>query len=200
MANELSVERRKAQIMVSYAMDNITKETQKVLQEYLQEKHFESLAKIIAYLELDYTKADEFLQAYDYDTRDKIFELSRKFHKTDEAVVAEADHIVKTAGVSCDDDFQIIKENLPAGGRDFAKDAVHNFRTTTPVLKPELDKCLFEIKDIVYLRDLDIQNFCVIWISDKLQQSLDMNQKRSRIKYSATCPNELQKCSKTILK
>ena len=99
--------------MVSYAMDNITKETQKVLQEYLQNKHFESLAKIIAYLELDYTKADEFLQAYDYDTRDKIFELSRKFHKTDEAVVAEADHIVKTAEVSCDDDFQIIKTSLP---------------------------------------------------------------------------------------
>ena len=31
MTNELSVERRKAQIMVSYAMDNITKETQKAL-------------------------------------------------------------------------------------------------------------------------------------------------------------------------
>ena len=50
MTNELSVERRKAQIMVSYAMDNITKETQKALRDYLQEKHFESLAKIIAYL------------------------------------------------------------------------------------------------------------------------------------------------------
>ena len=176
MANELSVERRKAQIMVSYAMDNITKETQKVLQEYLQEKHFESLAKIIAYLELDYTKADEFLQAYDYDTRDKIFELSRKFHKTDEAVVAEADHIVKTAGVSCDDDFQIIKENLPAGGRDFAKDAVHNFRTTTPVLKPKLDKCLFEIKDIVYLRDLDIQ---------KLLRDMDQRQIAAILRYES---------------
>ncbi len=157
MENELSVERRKAQIMVSYAMDNITKETQNALFYYLQEKHIESLAKIIAYLELDYTRVDELLQTYDYDTRDKIFELSRKFHKTDEEVVVEADHIVESSGVSCDDDFQIIKENLPASGKDFAKEAVHNFRATTPVLKSKLDKCIFEIKDIIYLRDIDIQ-------------------------------------------
>ena len=176
MANELSDERRKAQIMVSYAMDNITKETQKVLQEYLQEKHFESLAKIIAYLELDYTKADEFLQIYDYETRDKIFELSKKFHKTDEAVVDEADYIVKTAGVSCDDDFQIIKENLYIGGSDFAKNAVHNFRTTTPVLKTKLDKCLFEIKDIVYLRDRDIQ---------KILRDMDQQQIATILKYES---------------
>lgn len=176
MANELSIERRKAQIMVSYAMDNITKETQKALFDYLQEKHLESLAKIIAYLELDYTKTDEFLQFYDYDTRDKIFELSRKFHKTDEEVIVEADHIVKSAGVSCDDDFQIIKGNLPTSGSDFAKEAVHNFRETTPVLKSKLDKCLFEIKDIIYLRDIDIQ---------KILRDVDQQQIAAILRYES---------------
>lgn len=176
MENKFTVERRKAQIMVSYAMDNITKESQKALLEFLQAKHFECLAKIIAYLELDYTRVDELLQTYDYDTRDKIFELSRKFHKTDEAVVNEADHIVRSAGVSCDDDFQIIKENLPASGRDFAKEAVHNFRARTPVLKSELNKCLFEIKDIVYLRDIDIQ---------KILRDVDQHQIAAVLRYES---------------
>ncbi len=157
MTNELSVERRKAQIMVSYAMDNISKETQKALREYLQEKHFESLAKIIAYLKLDYTEADELLQAYDFDTRDKIFVLSKSYQKTDSTVIDEANHIVTSSGVTCDDDFQIIKESLPASGKDFAKTAVQDFRTTTPILKQKLDKCLFDFKDLVYLNDTAVQ-------------------------------------------
>ncbi|EID84132.1 Flagellar motor switch protein [Treponema sp. JC4] len=157
MTDDLSVESRKAQIMVSYAMDNITKETQKVLREYLQHKHLESLAKVIAYLELDSTEADELLQMYDYDTRDKIFECSKQFQKTDDSVIAEADHVVKSAFINCEEDYQIIKENLPATGRDFSEKAVHDFRAKTPVLKEKLDKCVFNIEDIVYLKDRDIQ-------------------------------------------
>lgn len=157
MSDDLSVKSRKAQIMVSCAMQNITKEIHKVLREYLQQKHLDSLAKVIAYLELDSTQADEVLQVYDYDTRNKILARSRQFSKRDESVIAVADHIVKTTFINCDEDYQIIKENLPATGRDFSKKAVHEFRTTTPVLKEKLDKCVFNIEDIVYLKDRDVQ-------------------------------------------
>lgn len=157
MTDDLSAESRKAQIMVSYAMDNITKETQKVLREYLQQKHLDSLAKVIAYLKLDSTEADEFLQIYDYETRDKIFARSKQFQKTDDSVIAEADYVVKSAFINCEEDYQIIKENLPATGREFSEKAVHDFRATTPVLKEKLDKCVFNIEDIVYLKDRDVQ-------------------------------------------
>ncbi len=157
MSDDLSVKSRKAQIMVSCAMQNITKEINKVLREYLQQKHLDSLAKVIAYLELDSTQADDFLKIYDNDTRDKIFARSKQFQKTDDSVIAEADHVVKSAFINCEEDYKIIKDNLPATGREFSEKAVHDFRATTPVLKKKLDKCVFNIEDIVYLKDRDIQ-------------------------------------------
>ena len=157
MTDNLSVESRKAQIMVSYAMDNITKETQKVLREYLQQKHLDSLAKVIAYLELDSTEADDFLKIYDNDTRDKIFARSKQFQKNDDYVITEVDHVVKSAFINCEEDYKIIKDNLPATGREFSEKAVHDFRATTPVLKEKLDKCVFNIEDIVYLKDRHVQ-------------------------------------------
>ena len=71
MEKDTTVTQKESQIMVSYAMDNITKASRTALSEYLQEKYLESFAKVVIYLGEDSEESHAFLQKLDNETKAK---------------------------------------------------------------------------------------------------------------------------------
>ena len=166
MEKNTTVAQKESQIMVSYAMDNITKAARKALSEYLQEKYLESFAKVVMYLGKDSEESQAFLQEQDDKTRTKILELTQHFHKTDPAVIAETEHIVTAANINLEDNYKVIKKHVPLAGSEFSEDAIHKFRAQTPIFRQKLNSCLFEIENLKYLSNREIQ---------KLLRDIDRN-------------------------
>ena len=157
MEKDTTVTQKESQIMVSYAMDNITKASRKALSEYLQEKYLESFAKVVIYLGEDSEESHAFLQKLDNETKAKVLELAQHFHKTDPAVIAEAEHIVTAANINLEDNYKVIKKHVPLAGSEFSEDAIHKFRAQTPIFRQKLNSCLFEIENLKYLSNREIQ-------------------------------------------
>lgn len=157
MEKNTTVAQKESQIMVSYAMDNITKAARKALSDYLQDKYLESFAKVVTYLGEDSEESHAFLQKLDDETKAKVLELAQHFHKTDPAVIAEAEHIITNANINLDDDYKVIKKHIPLAGSAFSEDAIHNFRVQTPIFQQKLNSCLFEIENLKYFSNREIQ-------------------------------------------
>lgn len=166
MEKNTTTAQKESQIMVSYAMDNITKASRKALSEYLQEKYLESFAKVVIYLGEDSEESHAFLQKLDNETKAKVLELAQHFHKTDPAVIAEAEHIVTAANINLEDNYKVIKKHVPLAGSEFSGDAIRNFRAQTPIFQQKLNSCLFEIENLKYLSNREIQ---------KLLRDIDRN-------------------------
>lgn len=154
---EYEVECKKAQFLVTSAMDDITKATKKVLQDYVHNQYLISFAKVIAYLGFESEESQDLLEEMDYETREKVKKLSKDFKKSDETVTKEIDHIVTASGINLEPDFQIIKDNILATGKTFADDAIYNFKSETPVFTRKIEDCLFDFADIKYLDNLSMQ-------------------------------------------
>ena len=157
MKDKITVEAAKAQDMVSNAIDGITRATKKVLIEYLYMGYLKNMAKAVAYLEIDDSQVDDILQSFEPDVRKKIMKLAPGYKKDDNQVISEVEHIIDTEGISFENDYQIIKENLPMTGQNFAKQAVENFRHETPIFQKKLDDCIFDFEDILLLNVRAIQ-------------------------------------------
>ena len=166
MEKDTTVTQKESQIMVSYAMDNITKASRIALSEYLQEKYLKSFAKVVIYLGEDSEESHAFLQKLDNETKAKVLELAQHFHKTDPAVIAEAEHIITAANINLEDNYKVIKKHVPLAGSEFSGDAIHKFRAQTPIFRQKLNSCLFEIENLKYLSNREIQ---------KLLRDIDRN-------------------------
>ena len=157
MKNKKTIDAGKAQNMVLCTMDDITRASKKVLIEYLYQGYLKTMAKALAYLEIDDSQVDDILQSFEPDVRKKIMKLAQSYKKDDDQVISEVEHIIDTEGMSFENDYQIIKENLPMTGQDFAKQAVENFRRETPILQEKLNRCIFDFEDILLLNVRAIQ-------------------------------------------
>ena len=157
MKNTNTAEITKAQNIVTNAMDDITRATRKVLMDYVSKMYYISIAKAIAFLGIDSDDAKDLLSNMDEQTRKMVFSAAQDFHKTDDKVVSEVEHILTASGMSFENDYQKIKENILTGGKDFVEKALADFRAETPIFKKQLNECIFCFDDIVMLDDRAIQ-------------------------------------------
>ena len=151
MKNKKTIDAGKAQNMVSRTMNDITRASRKVLIEYLYQGYLKTMAKALAYLEIDDSQVDDILQSFEPDVRKKIMKFAKDYKKNDAQVISEVEHIIDTEGMSFENDYHILKENLLMTGQDFAKQAVENFRRETPIFQKKLDDCIFDFEDILML-------------------------------------------------
>ena len=163
MKNEISVEARKAQVMVEQAMGDITRATRKVLMDYVSNMYLVSFAKAIAYLGLESEDANSLLNTMDADTRRQVEAFAKDYQKSDAKVISEVEHIVTASGMDFTDDYKIIKDNIILSGKTFAENAVHNFQKETPIFKKKIEDCLFCFEDFQYLDDRAIQKVMCIF-------------------------------------
>ena len=168
MKNEISVEARKAQVMVEQAMGDITRATRKVLMDYVSNMYLVSFAKAIAYLGLESEDANSLLNTMDADTRRQVEAFAKDYQKSDAKVISEVEHIVTASGMDFTDDYKIIKDNIILSEKTFAENAVHNFQKETPIFKKKIEDCLFCFEDFQYLDDRAIQKV----LRDSDQQEL----------------------------
>ena len=157
MKREVSVEARKAQVMVEQAMGDITRATRKVLMDYVSKMYVVSFAKAIAYLGLESEDALDLLNSMDDETRRQVEAFAKGYQKSDVQVISEVEHIVTASGMDFTDDYKIIKENITLSGKTFAEEAIHNFQKETPIFKKQIEDCLFCFEDFQYLDDRAIQ-------------------------------------------
>lgn len=158
MKNDVSfVATSKAQKNVCTAMDEIKRATKKVLLDYIHGMYFYSLAKAVAYLELPQVELDCLLDNMPPETAKKILDIAKSYKKSDESVIAEARHIFETSGMNVDDCFMTIKENLLQTDKDFAHNAVEDFKKTAPIFCKQIGDCLFNFEDIILLDNRAIQ-------------------------------------------
>ena len=157
MKRAVSVEARKAQVMVEQAMGDITRATRKVLMDYVSKMYVVSFAKAIAYLGLESEDALDLLNSMDDETRRQVEAFAKGYQKSDVQVISEVEHIVTASGMDFTDDYKIIKENITLSGKTFAEEAVHNFQKETPIFKKKTEDCLFCFEDFQYLDDRAIQ-------------------------------------------
>ena len=157
MKREVSVEARKAQVMVEQAMGDITRATRKVLMDYVSKMYVVSFAKAIAYLGLESEDAFDLLNSMDDETRRQVEAFAKDYQKSDVQVISEVEHIVAASGMDFTDDYKIIKENITLSGKTFAEEAIHNFQKETPIFKKQIEDCLFCFEDFQYLDDRAIQ-------------------------------------------
>lgn len=151
MKNKKTIDTGKAQDKVSRTMDDITRASKKVLIEYLYQGYLKTMAKALAYLEIDDSQVDDILQSFEPDVRKKIMKFAKDYKKNDAQVISEVEHIIETEGMSFEKDYQLLKENLLMTGQDFAKQAIENFRRETPILQEKLNHCIFDFEDILML-------------------------------------------------
>ena len=168
MKNEVSVEAKKAQVMVEQAMGDITRATRKVLMDYVSKMYVVSFAKAIAYLGLESEDAVDLLNSMDDETRRQVEAFAKDYQKSDAKVISEVEHIVTASGMDFTDDYKIIKDNIILSGKNFAENAVHNFQKETPIFKKKIEDCLFCFEDFQYLDDRAIQKV----LRDSDQQEL----------------------------
>ena len=147
----------KAQYMVASAMEEMKRATEKVLVDYLSINFFKHFAKAIAYLEVDNAQANNILNAFSPEIREKIIDCSTKLKKNDPEVIQEVEQILTKEGMTFDHDYQIIKENLLLTGQDFAKENLKKFRTDMPIFQEKLNNCIFNFEDILLLDNRSIQ-------------------------------------------
>ena len=157
MKNEISVEARKAQVMVEQTMGDITRATRKVLMDYVSKMYVVSFAKAIAYLGLESEDAFDLLNSMDDATRRQVEAFAKDYQKSDAKVISEVEHIVTASGMDFTDDYKIIKDNIILSGKNFAENAVHNFQSETPIFQKKIEDCLFSFEDFQYLDDRAIQ-------------------------------------------
>ena len=79
MKNEISVEARKAQVMVEQAMGDITRATRKVLMDYVSKMYVVSFAKAIAYLGLESEDALDLLNSMDDEIRRQVESFAKGY-------------------------------------------------------------------------------------------------------------------------
>ncbi len=168
MKNINSADVTKAQHLVCDAMGEITRATTKVLAEYFRDGYIKGFAKAIAYLDVDPAEADDILQSFAPDVRKKIIECSKSYNKNDATVVSEVEHIITVEGMSFENEYRIIKENLLMTGQSFAAEAIKKFRTQTPIFQEQLNHCIFDFEDINLLDTRSIQKI----LRDTDQQEL----------------------------
>lgn len=154
---EFEIESKKAQFFVQNAMEDITKETRKVLKEYVKRNYLISFAKVMAYLGIESEDSNELLEIMEPDIRNKILNLSESMKKQDSEVLKEIEHIVENSKLDLDADYSIITENLLQSGKVFAENAIHNFKIETPIFSNRLDSCIFEFEDIKYMDNRSMQ-------------------------------------------
>ena len=177
MKREVSVEARKAQVMVEQAMGDITRATRKVLMDYVSKMYVLSFAKAIAYLGLESEDANSLLNTMDAETRRQVEAFSKDYQKSDARVISEVEHIVTTSGMDFTDDYKIIKENITLSGKTFAEEAIQNFQKETPIFKKKTEDCLFCFEDFQYLDDRAIQ---------KVLRETDMQELAKALKGAST--------------
>lgn len=177
MKREVSVEARKAQVMVEQAMGDITRATRKVLMDYVSKMYVVSFAKAIAYLGLESEDALDLLNNMDDETRRQVEAYAKGYQKSDAQVISEVEHIITASGMDFTDDYKIIKENITLSGKTFAENAVHNFQKETPIFKKKIEDCLFCFEDFQYLDDRAIQ---------KVLRETDMQELAKALKGAST--------------
>ena len=168
MKREVSVEARKAQVMVEQAMGDITRATRKVLMDYISKMYVVSFAKAIAYLGLESEDALDLLNSMDEETHRQVEAFAKGYQKSDAQVISEVEHIITASGMDFTDDYKIIKENITLSGKTFAEEAIQNFQKETPIFKKKTEDCLFCFEDFQYLDDRAIQKV----LRDSDQQEL----------------------------
>ena len=177
MKREVSVEAKKAQVMVEQAMGDITRATRKVLMDYVSNMYLVSFAKEIAYLGLESEDAISLLNTMDADTRRQVEAFAKDYQKSDAKVISEVEHIVTASGMDFTDDYKIIKDNIILSGTPFAEEAVRDFRKETPIFKKKIEDCLFCFEDFQYLDDRAIQ---------KVLEETDMQELAKALKGAST--------------
>ena len=177
MKREVSVEAKKAQVMVEQAMGDITRATRKVLMDYVSKMYVVSFAKAIAYLGLESEDALDLLNSMDEENHRQVEAFAKGYQKSDAQVISEVEHIVAASGMDFTDDYKIIKENITLSGKTFAENAVHNFQKETPIFKKKIEDCLFCFEDFQYLDDRAIQ---------KVLRETDMQELAKALKGAST--------------
>lgn len=129
---------KKAQLIVEGAMDEITRATRKVLMDYVFWMYHNSLAKAIVFLGLDSPEGKELLSEMDEKTRRIIDSIVQDFHKNDDEVICEVEHILTSVGMNFEKEFETIKENLLLTNQTFAKKSIAKFQRETPIFKNRL--------------------------------------------------------------
>ncbi len=148
---------KKAQFMVENSMSNITRATRKVLKDYISRMYYLSLAKAIAYLEVNDFEAETLLDYLEPEARTKVIKYAKKLQKHEECVISEVEHIIATSGINLDDDYQIIKKNLLNTDQHFVELSLDKFRKETPLFQKQLNECIFAFEDLSMLEDRAIQ-------------------------------------------
>lgn len=155
--NDFEIESKKAQFMVSNAMQDITNSTRKVLLDYVHDQYLLTFARVIAYLGAESKESQELLEEMDFIIKDKVLSFVKDFNKNDETVINEIEHIVQNSGINLEPDFQIIKDNLLKTGQIYTENAIHDFKKETPIFTKRIDECIFNFEDIKYLNNRDMQ-------------------------------------------
>lgn len=149
--------KKNAQLIVENAMNEITRATRKALMDYVFQMYHNSLAKAIVFLGLDSPEGKELLSEMDEKTRRIVESAAHGFHKNDEEVICEVEHILTTVGMNFDKEYEAIKENLLFTNHKFAENSLNAFRNETPIFKNRLDDCIFNFEDLILLDDRAIQ-------------------------------------------